>query len=130
MRRDIYGVYKGKEYRLVKKEDETFNLISNDPNDQGNGFTPYHQSVFLKNVDRLEIEDAYYIDTFCMYKGYRFQVAKERDGKVLIHTGDRSLQQVFQLDMLELGVYEKWVDKKELDNEWEEKSEVYNFPLK
>lgn len=128
MRSDIYALYKDKEYRLVKKQDGTFRLVSEDPQDASNGFSTYYD-VLIKEILRNEIAHAYLVKTYCTYKGHRFYVEQEADGKLYIHTSDSSLHKALQLEMSEPFSYEKWVPLDELDAIWEEKKPVYGLPF-
>ena len=125
-RRDYFATYQGKEYRVNIKDDGTINLISHDKNDITIGFKHYLEDVYIKPFKKLEL-DVYYINTLALYKEHIFEAIKEENGQVLISSGDYLVYQKLQLDLVERGVYEKWVNSSEIQKTWEEKTPVEGY---
>lgn len=129
IRLDSYCIYEGNEYIISKLDDGMYKLISRNKNDLNRGFKETFPKVYVKIVSLKEITSAYSVSTFCKYKGYRFQIVREKDEKILIHTGDYNLYQQLDLDFVEKGAYDKWVDRDEIEELWEEKEGIYGFTV-
>ena len=126
MRNDIYGVYNNLEYRIGRKEDDWVNLCSDDSNDIKNGFILYKGLIYVKTVKLSELAGIYSIKTYANYKGYKCQVLKEQNGKLLLNAiiGDYKTCEDLGFQMIDRGVYNKWVDLKELNDIHEEKYKI------
>ena len=116
MRNDIYGVYNNLEYRIGKRGEDWINLCSEDSNDLKNGFTLYKGLIYIKTVKISELSGIYSIKTYANYKGYKCQALKKLNDKVLLHAiiGDYKICEALGFEMVDRGVYNKWVNLKEL----------------
>ena len=107
MRFGRYTKYKGEEYRVFNYEDlnnvEIMNLKTEE----------------IIYVDRKELEDIFYIDTWCIYKGEKLQVMKEKGDKLLISGYNDRVGKMFNMKLIERGIYELWVDKKDVERVFE-----------
>ena len=131
-----YVIYNNLEYKLSGYEDDgKVRIISNKPKDLNNGFAldeEYpREGVFIKFVNRSEITAGYGIINRCSYKGYVFQVVMESelDEKILIHTSNIEAYKKLKFDMREQGMYQKWIEVKELDKIWSEKELIGDYPM-
>ena len=126
MRNDIYGVYNNLEYRVGKKGDDWVNLCSDDSNDIKNGFTLYKGRIYVKTVKISELTSMYSIKTYANYKGYKCQVLKEQNDKLLVNAMivDYKICESLGFEMADRGVYNKWVDLKDLKDIYEEKHKI------
>lgn len=129
-----YVIYNNLEYKLSGYEDDgKVRIISNNLNDLNNGFAldaAYpREGVFIKFVNRSEITAGYGIVNRCIYKGYKFQVVMESESgdKMLINTCDHEVYKKLKFDMREPGMYQKWIEIKELDKIWSEKEPIRNY---
>ncbi len=129
MRTGSYAAYKGKEYYLSKKEEGFFNLVSEIFEDEKTGFKQNPYGLYTKKISFGDIEHAYHINTFCSYKGHRFEIWREEAGKLIVDTMDRALLASLNLVERERGVYEARVTPDELDSIWEEREPVYDLPF-
>ena len=125
MRHGIYANYSDREYRLAKI-DEAFELISNSSEE---GFAHYAKDIYVKRIAVKDIRHAYFVSTFCSYKGHRFEIWREEAGKLIIDTMDRALLATLNLVERERGVYDARVTPDELDSIWEEREPVYDLPF-
>ena len=126
MKNGRYALYQGKEYTFGIRKDGKFILRSSDIGDLAMGFeecepfkvkgTP-NDVVCLKFVDRNELSEFYRVRTYAIYKGYRFDAIDEKDNMVSIvtMTGDYRNWLSLGMDCIEKGVYQKWVQKNEID---------------
>jgi hypothetical protein len=126
--RGLYGFYQGHEYRLFKIGDG-YRLISTNPEDLDRGFFR-KDGVFKKNVTQNEIEAAYELQLTLVYRGHQFELGEEFKTKVqlIMKSCDRKLARELQLE-LNYPIYEKWVDKKEIENIIERKLPVKGFAM-
>lgn len=123
VRFDYFGLYRGREYRVVPLGDDQLDIVSNDPAGLLQGFQQYSPGVYAKRVNRQELEAVYSVETYGLYRGHRFQIPRERDGKLLlVESLNTKLAADLGFTMVEPGVWEKWVSTAELDRIWEEKS--------
>jgi hypothetical protein len=124
MRNGVYAVYKGKEYEAGRSvESNVIVLRSYNPNDVSKGFSLYKGIVYVKRVQKSELEEVYRITTYAEYKGIKFQAIKEDGDKILLSgvIGDYRVFESLGMKMVDKGVYEKWVDKSDVTAIYEEK---------
>lgn len=114
-------MYNGREYEAGVKEDGSITLRSNDSNDLKNGFAIYKNIIYIKRVKSNEVESVYSVKTYADYKGYKCQVLKEVDSKLLLHAmiGDYRICESLGFDMVDRGVYNKWVNSKNVERVYE-----------
>ena len=126
MRNDIYGVYNDLEYRIGKKGDDWVDLCSNDSNDMRNGFKLYKGMIYIKTVKISELSGICSIKTYANYRGYKCQVLKKHDDKVLLNAiiGDYKICEELGFKMADKGVYNKWVYLTEINDIYEEKNKI------
>lgn len=128
-------IYNNLEYKLTGYDDGKVKIVSFNPDDLNNGFTQikfYPNGIgYFKYVNRNEITAGYSIENSCSYKGYKFQVVIESElgDEMLIHTCDHEVYKKLKFDMREPGMYEKWIDIKELDKIWSEKKPMGGYPM-
>ena len=94
-----------------------------------NGFKEFQPGKYVKRkVSLKEITSAYKIRTKGIYKGYRFAILSEEDDKYLLYGGyHHDIMMGLGFEIIERGVYEKWVSKDELEKVWEEKTPMLGF---
>lgn len=129
MRSGNYANYKGVEYKFSSGDNQII-LKSNDANDLSKGFHPsiHHKGVYLKTVSANEITEAYSIYTMGTYKGYTFGIRAEENDKYHLEGGyNHDIMVCLDFEMIERGVYRKWVKKNELEEIWEEKTPLLGF---
>jgi hypothetical protein len=83
----------------------------------------YKGIVYVKRVQKSELEEVYRISTFADYKGIKLRAMKEDRGKILLVgiVGDYRIFESLGMKMVDKGVYEKWVDKSDVTAIYEEK---------
>ena len=79
-----YTHYDDKEYRISKKQDGSYGLISHDQEDLKKGFEDitgeYDKiSFFKKKITPSEVSDVYHYSTHWLYKGYWVTVKSNDD---------------------------------------------------
>jgi hypothetical protein len=127
-RKGSYAIYRGKEYPFDVQENDNLTLISNDSSEIENGFSVYAPGVYTLSVKKKELTGYYRISTQASFKGITFGVLKAERGKVLISSSyenwPRKFVEELGLEQVDRGIYEKWVDEKDLEKVWEEKSPI------
>lgn len=74
-----YGLYKGKEYRLVKPKRDSISLVSHSKSDLENGFDEYDEGIYVKVIKKTDLEDVYRIHSSAVFRGERFGILAESD---------------------------------------------------
>ena len=125
------AVYRGKEYSAYyDNEKDTVLMRSPDIEDVRQGFKKvakedgYWDYVkCIKRVNRCEVERLFQRRNYGIYKGYKFEVDGEKDGKISIVSlyGDYELWPSMGMEIIDQGVYQKWAPKDEVEILVEEK---------
>ncbi len=127
-RDDHFAIYRGKEYRLGVGKEHDLKLYSEDPSDLQIGFNRIRDNLFSLQVKKEDLSSYYRIATLASYKGITFGIRSVANDKVLISSGCENWSWKFVeelgLEQVDRGIYEKWVDEKDLDKVWEEKSSI------
>jgi hypothetical protein len=120
----LYAIYQDKEYRLFKLKDGNCRLISFDADDLANGFVK-QDGVYKKTISNLDLTTVYQIKTQIVYQGQQFELGQVLKNQVQLVKKDCSseLAKQLQLEKVDYREYEKWVDKDQLEDVWEEKSD-------
>ena len=61
IRKGKYASYHGEEYRFRVLDGNRIKLISNNPSDVNNGFTPLDQAIFTKIVNISDVDQLFFI---------------------------------------------------------------------
>ncbi len=125
MRNGIYAVYQGNEYEAGTKANSFF-LRSYNSNDVAKGFFLYKGTVYIKDVQRSDLEEVYSVTTFAEYQNVKLQIIKEDGDKILLSgmVGDYRIFENLGMDMVDRGVYHKWVNKNDVSSLFEEKNPI------
>ena len=72
------------------------------------------------------MEETYSITTYAEYKNVKLQVLKEDGDKILLSgmVGDYRIFESLGMDMVDRGVYHKWVNKNDVTLLYEEKKPI------
>lgn len=126
MKSGIYGVYNNVEYRLGRRGLDLVNLYSDNSEDIKKGFVLYEEGIYVKTVKLSEITAIYSIGTYANYKGHKCQVLRSDNDKVQLISlvGDYKISKSLGFEMVDRGVYEKWLEISEVDSIYEEKTEL------
>lgn len=100
-----YTLYMGRQYEVLNYDKE--NKIVKLKLDDG--------KIKYKMVKRSDVEEIYYIQTNCIYKGYKFQVISEKEDSILIYTSNIEVGVKLNMEFIERSVYHKWIRKGEVD---------------
>lgn len=96
-----YTLYMGIQYKVLDhdKKNKIIKLKSDDSNKK------------YKIIKRGDVEEIYYIQTNCFYKGYKFQVISEKEDSILIYTSNSEVGVKLNMEFIERSVYHKWIRK-------------------
>jgi hypothetical protein len=117
MRNGMYAIHLGIEYEVRVKDANSFILRSTNSSDvSSNGFYLNKGMNYVKSVQRSELKEVYRISTIAEFKGVKFQVIKEDGDNLLLSTmnGDYRVFEKLGMDMVDRGVYQKWVSKNDI----------------
>ncbi|MEC5236886.1 hypothetical protein [Bacillus mycoides] len=131
IKRGKYGFYKGSDYRIVETNDGV-ELISTNEIDLLQGFIrdDWDENMFCKNVSKDDLELAYYITPYVLYKGRKFGIAAG-DGStdsVIIGTTYKSEADELGMKNVNKSEYEMSVNLKDVVL-IEEKKTIWGFTL-
>ncbi|GGE61463.1 hypothetical protein [Priestia taiwanensis] len=130
IKRGQYGIYQGKEYSLGSEDGEFVNLISRDYIELKHGFIPHPlDNKFLsKKVKKEDLEKAYYITPYVIYKGREFGIAAG-DGStssIIIGTTYKSEADELGMRNVNKSEYELEVELKDVQL-MEERKPIWGF---
>lgn len=113
-----FAIYKGIEYSAGIKKDGTVVLRSEDDASKKEGFVEKQigkNRIYIKYVQRDEIEEIYDKKIYAVYEGYKFIVVDETEKQILILTTNGNYQEWIHLGMecVDKGMYQKWINKSE-----------------
>ncbi len=122
MRNITFAIYKGIEYSAGIKADGSIVLRSNDICDESKGFFEKKigsNKIYIKYIQRNEVEEIYDKRYFATYKGYKFEVIDENVEQISIitMTGDYKNWLDLGMQCIDKGVYQKWINKDEAEIE-------------
>lgn len=110
-----YALVNNHEYEIYDNGDNTFNLVTNDPQSIKEGFSKDNFSnTFVKTINIKDLKNVYSIKTYGKYKNVEINVHKENENHYLIGTSDSSIGNTLGLDRTDKYYYEKWVPKEEV----------------
>lgn len=122
MRNITFAIYKGIEYSAGIKKDGRIVLRSEDDASKKEGFVEKeigNNRIYIKYVQKDEIEEIYDKKTYAVYEGYKFIVVDETEKQILILTMNGDYQEWIRLGMecIDKGMYQKWINKNEAEIE-------------
>ena len=117
-----FAIYKGIEYSAGIKKDGTVVLRSEDDASKKEGFVEKqigNNRIYIKYVQRDEIEEIYDKKIYAVYEGHKFIVVDETEKQILILTMNGDYQEWIYLGMecIDKGMYQKWINKSEAKSE-------------
>lgn len=124
MKKERFAVYNNKVYSADYIKGKGIVLRSEDEKDiYSNGFQKYEgynkKIVAIKFVDKSDISEFYQLNKIAVYLGYKFEIVEERAEKISIvaMTGDYRDWINLGMECIDKGVYQKWVDRNEVEIE-------------
>ena len=115
MKKGIYAIFNGKEYKVYTNEDHSIDLVSNDSNDVNHGFIEQYPDTYVKKVSVNEITNIHRMISYAKYKGNQFDVNnQEISGEIHLGTIDATLAKILGFERTDKYYYEKWVPKNEV----------------
>jgi hypothetical protein len=130
-KKGLFAIYKNKEYKLIKRGQEYY-ITSRDSSAMKNGFEYYvnvvgqiNKDIFMKKVNKNEIQEAYKIEMWAKYKGEEFYIMGEDNGEVLITTSNSDIAKKLNFKFVEPFVFDKDVLIADLDEIIEKQDKIY-----
>lgn len=71
MKKELYGIYRGKEYKVALGRNMEMELISYDSLFIHDGFE-VDGDIYFKEVKKEDLEELYNLTSYAIYKGYKF----------------------------------------------------------
>ncbi|MYL59333.1 hypothetical protein GLW20_17635 [Virgibacillus halodenitrificans] len=126
LKKGKYALYKGAEYRFLKKDNQHVELISNNSSDMKKGFSHYEDDVYTKVVSKHDLEKTYHITPRAKYKGELFYASNgDGDGTISLDTDKATIAKKYNFERTDKYMYSKYVNIEEV--EIIEEKEVYNL---
>ncbi len=73
-----YGVYHGEVHRIGFEANGKIALSPNSDSETDDTYVdPYHLGMYTKNIDRTELSEAYGLESYAEYKGYKISIVRE-----------------------------------------------------
>ncbi|WP_213424025.1 hypothetical protein [Bhargavaea massiliensis] len=94
LRKGRYARWQGKDYELASYQ-RIYYLMTDDSSLAGKGFRPQEgrPGRYIREVSIKELEDAYEVIPYAMYKSHRFTIEGEtKEGKLVMVTSDPYVQ--------------------------------------
>jgi len=125
MRDDTYAIYQGKEYSASYGKDDTMCLHSYDGSDTANGFVLCEKDHYIKEVPRSALDKLYEIRTRTNYLQVKCGILRQEGERLLLYPlgGDGLLYSKLGFEQVNKGEYLIWVNRKDVEEMWEEKEE-------
>lgn len=110
-----FAMFNNKEYEFYLNEDNTCNLVTDDPSSVNDGFLKDNlTNRYVKKVDISSIQEAYTIVMIGKYKNMELNIHKEKDGLYLIGTTDAKIANQLNLERIDKYYYQGWISSKKL----------------
>ncbi len=127
----MFAIYENKEYKLIKRGQEYY-ITSRNSSDLKNGFEYYvnvagqiNKDIFMKKVNRNDVQEAYKVEMWAKYRGEEFYIMGEDNGEVRITTNNVDIAKKLDFKFVEPFVFDKDVLITELDEIIEKQDKVY-----
>lgn len=129
MRNGNFTIYNGYELQLSVSINEEYKLIYRGNECPFKGFIKYSENVYVLPIKESEVTNSYLVETFAIYKNFKFQFDKYENGKFRISTSDNEAYEKLNLHFVDRGWYDIWVSPEEIERMWEErKPSGLSFP--
>lgn len=115
LRNDIFCLYKGKEYRFVRKADGKYEIVTKDKSKIDDTFNLYRNEIYRKQVDINKINEVYSITSYAVYKGNIFEITRSVGNDVELFTSNFDLAHEYKMKQIGKNEYVKVVSVKEVE---------------
>ena len=111
----MYATYNGKDYKAAKVNDELYKLID-DGTQTSLGFkvSEFAPLVYIKIVQRPDLDRVYIVKTYADFQGERLEVAEDNNDTLMLATSDARVAQRLGMDKIDRYDYRLKVCKGEV----------------
>lgn len=126
-----FGVFGNEQFELIKKADSLCRLVirKDEITDKQEilGFKNYDKSIYIVDLKCNDIDSAFYVNTYCIYKGFKFQATNILSNGYIRIWHSIEAQKHFK-DYARHG-YDPHVEVNEIELEeiWEERTPIEGF---
>ena len=107
-----YGIYHGVVHRIGFEPDGQIALFPNSDSEIDDTYIDrYHLGIYSKLIDRSELSEAYSLESYAEYKGYKISIARETDDEYELYLTDYALAQELGFDRCDKYGYNLTVKK-------------------
>jgi len=129
VRNGSHTVYRNLIFRFFEKENQ-YCLVYNSHIPPFDGFTKVTEEIYTILIPKKDLNNAFFIETLCIYNGYNFQVENNKGMFLRILTDSSEARDNLNLEWRDRGVYQTVVEINKLDTLWEERTKsTYNVPF-
>ncbi|MBX9994711.1 MULTISPECIES: hypothetical protein [Priestia] len=114
IRKGLYAAYNERDYECYETENGGVKLISYDKGDVANGFIPYNDTTFTKEVPRDAVEEVFFIAPYATYQNETFGVSDASNHRVLLTTSEKEKADKYHFQRTDKYLYEKHVLREEV----------------
>jgi hypothetical protein len=124
-----YAKFRNSDFELLTAENNLCSLVyrgSINPELKEFGFEKYAENVYLLELECNYIDSAFYVSTFCLYKGYKFFIEIFMENglyRILPADSDTNIQ----FDFHPYADVRFEVEEEELKEIWEERKPIEGF---
>lgn len=115
LKKGLYGIYKGIEYRITVDMDDKLKIITDEKEKIDVTFEDtYHSGIYTKIVKPNELVDCVSIIPFGIIKGEKVQILQEKDNRYQVATGILQVGSILNLPRIDRDSWLGWVSKDEV----------------
>ncbi|USL40129.1 hypothetical protein [Priestia megaterium] len=114
IRKGLFAAYNERDYECYETENGCVKLISYDKGDVANGFIPYNDTTFTKEVPRESVEEVFFVAPYATYQNATFGVSDASDSRVLLTTSEKEKADKHNFQRTDKYLYEKHVLREEV----------------
>jgi len=135
LRHGFYTVYNTFVFELYPDGIEKFQLVFRGEECPFNdflfqGFDAKGKRVFSKIFNKSDINNSFYVANRCTHKSFDFALINVKGDYFLLRTEDHRVAYLLDFEMVDRGVYEKYIHRSEIERMWEVRSIAsYDLPM-
>jgi hypothetical protein len=111
-----YGIYQGAVHRIGFEPNGKIALSPNSDSEIDDTYVdPYHLGMYTKIIDRTELSEAYSLESYAEYKGYKISIAREVGDEYELYLSDYELAQKLGFDRCDKCGYNLMIKKTDVE---------------
>lgn len=126
IKKGLYGLYKGKEYHIVKKQNSDILIVTFNESYIDSSFI-HDDDIYIKKVAKEELSDLFKVTTHAIYRGSKFVIAAGDDNseKLTLWGGFEDAKRFPEMEQVAMDEFK--MDVPVSDVEFIERRKPYNI---